>query len=114
MAIISLLVYEFFLELRYIWFIRPDQALMIRVVAAIAIVVILGLWIRFPSPLAVAVVAAAGFAAPPLLDGETFVGWDIPFIIGAAIPVGMLVGVTYLRRKWIAFGSERKIQMEAR
>ena len=101
-----MLVYEFFLELRYIWFIRADQALVIRGIAVVSIVLILCLWFRFPSPLAVATVAAAGFAAPPLIDGKTFVGWDVAFVLGTLIPIGMLMLVTHLRRKWISHRPE--------
>jgi uncharacterized membrane protein len=102
-AVISALLYEVFFELRYVWFIRAEQALMVRAIAAATIVVILGLWLTFSSPLTVAAVAVAGFAAPALIDGKTFGGWDIGSVLRAAIPVGLLVGVTYLRKKWIRF-----------
>ena len=97
-AAIGLLAHGLVLELRYMWYLGPEDARIIRGVEVVVLVLLLFLWLKFPSRLAVAVVTTGGFAAPPLINGYIFVGWDLRFIPYLAIPVVLLVVATHIRR----------------
>ena len=105
-AAIGLLAYGLVLEFRYMWYLRPEDIRIVRGVEFVVLALFLVLWLKFPSRLAAAVVATGGLAAPPLIHGEVFVGWDLPFVLFASIPAIVLVAATHIRRKWVAARSQ--------
>jgi hypothetical protein len=75
------------------------------------LVVFVVLWVKLPSRLAVTATAIAGFGAPPLIDRDTFVGWDLPFVLVASIPVVLLMAATHFR---INLCTKNKARIDAR
>src|SRR5580765_4832041 len=110
-AAIGLWAYRAVLELRYMWYLRPEDVQIIRGVEFVVLGLFLVLWLKVPSLLSAAVVATGGLAAPPLIHGEVFEGWDLSFVLFGSIPVILLTAATYIRREWVA--ARRAAQSEA-
>lgn len=104
-AIFALAVNVFIFEMRYMWYLQPEDANFLRAVYLVCVVLIIAGWLFFPSKIAIAIVGLFALGFPhlfyaaterPLLGREI----DIPTIGIALISVALLVAATHLRRRY--------------
>ena len=96
-AIAALLALWFLFELRYIWYVDAPEAGMLRLGFGICAISIVGLWLAFPSRIAVGALGIAAALFPVVLDARRPMP-NVGFIIVLLIVVGSLVALTHLRR----------------
>jgi len=98
-AVVAVATYWFVFELRYAWFLHPDQARFLGIVLLVVAAGLVALWLWYPSRLLTAIVSAVGVALPPLAMGNVFPPLDrdfAPFAIGA---IALCVLATHFRRR---------------
>ena len=98
-AIVSLTVHFLIFELRYMWYLNADNASFLRIGYAVSLIVIIGLWLMFPSRFLVATTAIVSFIFPPVLRGDVFVSPNWKFMAFVLISICLLMGTTELRRR---------------
>lgn len=91
-------IYFLIFELRYMWYLGTSDFAMLRLFNIACILATIGLWVFFPSPWLVAVVAFIGLVFPPFYDRQTFAVIDLRFAGFLLLGVGLLVFSTYLWR----------------
>ncbi len=98
LGLFSLVALWVVFELRYVWYVQPDQLMVLRLGFTAVAGSIVALWLLYPSRVAVALLGFSGLAFPPLFDSR-FVGITPGFLLWVALIVGFLVGATQLRRR---------------
>lgn len=103
-ALVALAVHVFLFEMRYMWYVQPDEFRVLRGVYIACVAVIVALWLLLPSRVFVGLIGFFALAFPhmyfaqgarPLLGRAI----DIPSIGFALLSVALLVGATELRRR---------------
>lgn len=98
-AVTSLAVHFLTFELRYMWYLDASNASFLRIGYAASLVVIIALWIMFPSSLIVAATAVVSFIFPPVLRGDVFISIDWGLLGFILISLSLLIAATELRRR---------------
>lgn len=95
---LALGLYFLLFELRYAWYLNANDVAFIRICNIAFMLGIVGLWIFFPSPILVAVVAILGLLFPPLYNSDKFAIVNLPFVAVSSLSIGFLIVVTLLWR----------------
>ncbi len=103
-AAIALVVHYFMFEMRYMWYVMPEDAQLMRIVYGACVAVIILLWAVFPSRFAVAILGFFALFFPHIFfaaDERPLLGrdFDLPSIGIALIGVALLVLATHFRPK---------------
>jgi hypothetical protein len=99
LATAALAVHFFLFQLRYGWYLKPDEFRLLLIGYLLCFCAILFLWLRFPSRFLVATVGLVAFVFPPVLFGENFVAVDVKFSVFVIFSLLLFVGATELRRR---------------
>ena len=91
-------IYFLIFELRYMWHLNANDFLLLRISNVVLMLTTFGLWVFFPSPLLVALVAFFGLVFPPFYDRNAFAMIDFRFTGFLLLGVCLLVAVTFLWR----------------
>jgi hypothetical protein len=87
-------------ELRYVWYVQPDQLMVLRLGFTAVAGSIVALWVLYPSRVAVGLLGFSCLAFPPLFDSR-FVGITPGFLLWVALILSLLLGATQLRRRQV-------------
>lgn len=96
-SVISLLLFWVLFELRYMWFVEVEQARVLRFGIALFALLIVILWIIYPSRAMVAALGTLGLLFPPIIN-EQYVWPNLGFVPWMLVVIGFLVATTQLRR----------------
>ena len=104
-SLVALGIYFLIFELRYMWYLGTNDSAVLRGGSIACTLAIVGLWVFFPSPILVAVIAFFGLIFPPFYDRNAFAMVDLRFVGFMLLGVGLLVAVTYLWRNTRVLGA---------
>lgn len=104
-AALALVVHYFMFEMTYLWYVKVEEARLVRGIYAAVVAVIVGLLAFFPSRIAVGLVGLFGLYFPHLIfasNARPLLGREITLAgIGVTlVSVALLVVATHFRLKW--------------
>ena len=97
-AIVAVTGYWLVFALRYGWYLRAEQSLVLNVTLVAFLVATASLWLWYPSRLLTAIGASVGPALPALAMPTVFPPWELGFASFAVGVVALCVLATHLRR----------------
>lgn len=98
-AVVAVISHYFIFQMRYGWYSTGDNFSFLVTGYVIGLLVMVALWMCYPSRIAVVVVAIGMLGFPALLRPDVFAKPDIGFVTYAVIPLTLLVFATYLRSR---------------
>lgn len=104
-AVLALAVHYFMFEMTYLWYVKVEEARLMRGIYAAVVAVIVALWAFLPSRIAVGLVGLFGLYFPHLIfanDARPLLGREITLAgIGVTlVSAALLVVATHFRLKW--------------
>ncbi|HDS1654869.1 TPA: hypothetical protein QEL76_002825 [Stenotrophomonas maltophilia] len=104
-AVLALVVHYLMFGLAYLWYVKAEEArLMFAIYAAVAVLIVL-LWVFFPSRIAVGIAGVFGLYFPHLIfpsDARPLLGREITLSgVGVTlVSILLLMLATHLRLRW--------------